>query len=51
MALAWILRHPGMTSALVGASRVSQIEDNVGALNNLEFTEEELTLIDGILAS
>jgi L-glyceraldehyde 3-phosphate reductase len=49
MALAWVLRHPGMTSALVGASRVSQIEDSVGALKNLEFAEEELRAIDGIL--
>ena len=51
MALAWVLRHPGMTSALVGASRVSQIEDSVGALKNLEFAEEELRAIDGILAA
>ncbi len=50
MAIAWVLRHPGMTSALVGASRVSQIEDNVAALNNLEFTQEELASIDAILA-
>lgn len=51
MALAWVLRHPIMTSALVGASRVSQIEDNVGALNNLEFTNQELQTIDAILAA
>jgi L-glyceraldehyde 3-phosphate reductase len=51
MALAWVLRHPGMTSALVGASRVSQIEDSVGALKNLEFAEEELRAIDGVLAA
>jgi len=51
MALAWVLRHPGMTSALVGTSRVSQIEDSVGALKNLEFAEEELRAIDGILAA
>jgi len=51
MALAWVLRHPGMTSALVGASRVSQIEDSVGALKNLECAEEELRAIDGILAA
>jgi len=49
MALAWVLRHPGMTSALVGASRVSQIEDSVAALNNLGFAEEELRAIDDIL--
>jgi L-glyceraldehyde 3-phosphate reductase len=51
MALAWVLRHPGMTSALVGASRARQIEDNVVALNNLDFTEEELEDIDKILAA
>ena len=51
MALAWVLRHPGMTSALVGASRVSQIEDSVAALNNLGFAEEELRAIDDILAA
>jgi L-glyceraldehyde 3-phosphate reductase len=51
MALAWVLRHPGMTSALVGASRVSQIEDSVGALKNLEFAAEELQGIDAILAA
>lgn len=42
MALAWVLRHPGMTSALIGASRVSQIEDAVGALKRLDFSVEEL---------
>ncbi len=46
MALAWALRDPRVNSVLVGASRPSQIEDNVGALDNLEFTEEELTEID-----
>ncbi|QXD17111.1 L-glyceraldehyde 3-phosphate reductase [Rhodocaloribacter litoris] len=50
MALAWVLRHPGVTSALVGASRVEQIEDNVAALNNLAFTEAELQTIDRLLA-
>jgi len=49
MALAWVLRHPGMTSALVGASRVSQVEDSVATLNNLQFAEEELKVIDVIL--
>jgi L-glyceraldehyde 3-phosphate reductase len=39
-----------MTSALVGASRVEQIEDSVATLNNLEFAEDELTAIDKILA-
>jgi L-glyceraldehyde 3-phosphate reductase len=49
MALAWVLRHPGMTSALIGASRVAQIEDAVGALGNLEFSSEELAQIDAIV--
>jgi L-glyceraldehyde 3-phosphate reductase len=50
MAIAWVLRHPGMTSALVGASRVSQVEDNVAALDNLDFSAEELDKIEGVLA-
>jgi len=49
MSLAWVLRGGRVTSALIGASRVSQIEDNVAALNNLEFSEEELAKIDDIL--
>jgi L-glyceraldehyde 3-phosphate reductase len=48
MALAWVLRQPGVTTALIGASRVSQVEENVGALKNLAFTEEELKAIDQI---
>lgn len=51
MALAWVLRDGKVTSALIGASRVSQIEDNVAALNNLSFTTDELTQIDQILNS
>jgi L-glyceraldehyde 3-phosphate reductase len=50
MAIAWVLRKPAVTSALIGASKVSQIEDAVGALNNLKFDEEELKSIDKILA-
>ncbi len=50
MAIAWVLRHPGITSALIGASRPQQIEDSIGALNNLAFSTEELTAIDAILA-
>ncbi len=49
MAIAWVLRHPGMTSALIGASRVSQVEDSVGALKNLTFSAEELKTIEVIL--
>lgn len=51
MALAWVLRKGRVTSALIGASKVSQIEDNAAALNNLEFSEEELNKIDQILNS
>ena len=50
MALAWILRHPSMTSVLIGASRVAQIDDAVGALQNLAFAESELQSIEKILA-
>ncbi|MFL0245773.1 L-glyceraldehyde 3-phosphate reductase [Candidatus Clostridium stratigraminis] len=49
MAIAWVLREGRITSALIGASKVSQIEDNVAALNNLEFSSEELSIIDEIL--
>lgn len=51
MALAWVLRHPEMTSALIGASRVSQIQDAVDTLKNLAFSPEELQSIEKILAS
>jgi L-glyceraldehyde 3-phosphate reductase len=47
LALAWALRDARVTSVLVGASSVKQLEDNVGALGNLEFSSEELTEIDG----
>lgn len=50
MALAWVLRGGRVTSALIGASKVSQIEDAVGAVRNLSFTAEELARIDAILA-
>jgi L-glyceraldehyde 3-phosphate reductase len=46
MALAWTLRDPRVTSALVGASSVGQLEANVAALDRLDFTEDELTEID-----
>jgi len=51
MALTWVLRHPQVSSALIGASRPSQIEDAVGALQNLTFTPEELQQIEIILSS
>ncbi|MCU1469972.1 MAG: aldo/keto reductase [Glaciihabitans sp.] len=50
MAIAWVLRErtdaPGVTSALIGASSVRQLEDNLGAVGNLEFTADELRRID-----
>jgi L-glyceraldehyde 3-phosphate reductase len=46
MALAWILRLPAVISALIGASKVKQIDENVGALRNLEFSPDELAAID-----
>lgn len=49
MALAWVLRHKEVTSALIGASRVEQIDDAVKALENLSFTGEELRKIESIL--
>jgi len=49
MALTWVLRHPEMTSVLVGASRISQINDAVGALKNTAFSSKELKAIDAIL--
>lgn len=49
LALAWVLRHETVTSALVGASRVAQIEDNVAALRNLSFAQDELDAIDQII--
>ena len=50
MSVSWILRKPEVTSVLVGASKVSQLEDSVGALMNLTFSGEELHEIDMILA-
>lgn len=49
MALAWVLRGGRVTSVLIGASRVSQIDDCVGALKNLDFDLDELQRIDEIL--
>lgn len=49
MSLAWVLREPVITSALIGASRVAQIEENVAALRNLRFSPEELAAIDACL--
>jgi L-glyceraldehyde 3-phosphate reductase len=46
MAIAWVLRDPRVTSALLGASTPQQLKDNVRALDNLTFTADELTQID-----
>lgn len=51
MALAWVLRHEGMTSVLIGASKVSQIEDAVGMLSKVGFSGDELQEIETILRS
>ncbi len=50
LAVAWVLRHQGVTSALIGASRVSQIEELVAALDKVELSTEELQTIETILA-
>ena len=49
MALAWNLRQSTIASVLIGASRVSQLEDNLKALDNLDFADEELAKIDSIV--
>jgi len=49
MAIAWTLRNPAVTSALIGASSVRQLEDNLASLNNLKFSDEELGKIEDIL--
>ena len=50
MAIAWVLRHEGITTALIGASKPEQVVDCAGAINNLDFTPAELTEIDRIAA-
>jgi L-glyceraldehyde 3-phosphate reductase len=47
MAIAWVLRDPRITTALIGASRVEQVENCVAALKNRDFSDEELAKIDG----
>jgi len=51
MAVAWVLRDERVTSALVGTSKVSQVDDNVAALKNIKFSSEELKKIDQILSA
>ena len=46
MALAWVLRRPEVTSVLIGASSVKQIEENVATLQTLQFSDQELAEID-----
>ena len=49
MSLAWVLNNDAVTSTIIGASRVEQIEDSVKALDNLEFSATELEKIEAIL--
>ncbi len=46
MAIAWLLKDKRVTSVLVGSSSIEQLKNNIGALNNLEFSKEELNIID-----
>jgi L-glyceraldehyde 3-phosphate reductase len=50
MAIAWILRRPEVTSVLIGASEVGQVQENVRALENVQFADEELNAIDKLCA-
>ena len=49
MAIAWVLRNEEITSALIGASSASQVEDCAGAINRLDFSEQELSEIDALV--
>lgn len=51
LAIAWLLKDPRVTTVLVGASRVEQLEDNVASIRNLSFSEEELKQIEAVLRS
>jgi len=51
MALAWVLRDPAVTSALIGASRVEQVDQNVATVSRLAFSADELARIERVLAS
>lgn len=50
MSLAWLLKDESVTSVIIGASSVGQLADNLKALDNTSFTQEELSLIENILA-
>ena len=49
MAIAWLFRDPRVTSVLIGASSPGQLEQNVASLKNIDFSAEELSLIENIL--
>jgi L-glyceraldehyde 3-phosphate reductase len=49
MSLSWVLRLPEVTSVLIGASNVAQLNDNISALDAPEFSDDELAKIDSIL--
>lgn len=51
LAISWVLRHKTVASALIGASNVVQLEENIKAINNLDFSEQELKDIESILKS
>jgi L-glyceraldehyde 3-phosphate reductase len=51
LAIAWVLRDPVVTSALIGASRVEQLDDNLAALDNLSLSPDELREIDAVLGA
>jgi len=48
LAIAWVLRDPRVTSALIGARTPEQVKDCLGALDNLTFTRDELAIIDAL---
>jgi L-glyceraldehyde 3-phosphate reductase len=50
MSISWVLRLPEVTSVLIGASTVAQLDDNIAALNSAAFTPEELAAIDAALS-
>ena len=51
MALAWLLKDKRITTVLIGASSVQQLDNNLGALDNLSFSQDELNAIEAILTS
>ena len=51
LALSWVLRDERVTSVIIGASKISQIEDAVGVVGNTSFTEEEIYAIEKILGA